>query len=161
VVPLAGIRDASGERERFERFAAVAEPELRRAAVAWYGVDVGADVTADALEYAWQHWADVELMANPVGYLFRVAQSRSRRYRRRPVCMPAIPTAEIPDIDPRLPPALEALTPRQRTAVLLVHAFGWTYAEASDAIGCSVSTLRNHLDRGMRRLRNEIGDGSA
>jgi hypothetical protein len=40
-------------------------------------------------------------MANPVGYLFRVGQSRNRRYRRRVVALPAIPELGLPDVDPR------------------------------------------------------------
>ena len=144
--------------ERFETFAAATGPRLRRVLVAWYGVDVGADLASDALAYAWEHWADVEAMGNPVGYLFRVAQSRSRRYRRRPVHLPAVPVTELPDVHPRLPDALSRLSARQRAAVILVHAHGWTYAEVSGALGCSVSTLRNHLQRGMRRLRDELGD---
>ncbi len=143
--------------ERFRRFAAETEPRLRRVLVAWYGTEVGAEVTADALAFAWERWASVEPMENPVGYLFRVAQSRSRRYRRRPVALPSVPPAEFPEIDPGLPVALAALSPRQRSAVLLVHAHGWTYAETATALECTVSTVRNHLDRGMRRLREHLG----
>jgi DNA-directed RNA polymerase specialized sigma24 family protein len=75
--------------------------------------------------------------------------------------MPAVPRAELPEIDPRLPGALAALSARQRAAVLLVHAHGWTYDDAAGALGCSVSTLRNHLDRGMRRLRSTLGGDDA
>jgi DNA-directed RNA polymerase specialized sigma24 family protein len=96
-------------------------------------------------------------MDNPVGYLFRVGQSKSRRYRRRRVLLPAVVDADLPDVDPRLPVALARLSPRQRAAVLLVHAHQFTYVEAAEALGCSVSTLRNHLDRGMRRLRAQLG----
>jgi RNA polymerase sigma-70 factor (ECF subfamily) len=153
--------EEEGAPERFARFASGAEPRLRRVLVAWYGVDVGVEVTADAMAVAWERWAEIEPMANPTGYLFRVAQSRSRRYRRRVVAMPAVPAAELPDIDPKLPAALKRLTAQQRTAVLLVHAHGWTYAEAADALECSVSTLRNHLDRGMRKLRAFLGEPNA
>jgi RNA polymerase sigma factor (sigma-70 family) len=147
--------------QRFADFAATAEPRLRRVLVAWYGVDIGAEVTADAMAVAWERWSEIESMANPTGYLFRVAQSRSRRYRRRPVALPAISSVELPDVDPRLPSALANLTAQQRAAVLLVHAHGWTYAEAAEVLECSVSTLRNHLDRGMRKLRASLGDDHA
>ena len=43
----------------------------------------------------------------------------------------------------------------------LSHAHGWTQSEAADALGCSVSTLRNHLDRGLRRLRAALGGEDA
>lgn len=156
------MSEAAGTtEERFSRFASDVEPRLRRALVAWYGVEVGREVTADALGLAWERWDAVEAMANPVGYLFRVGQSRSRRYRRRAVVLPAVPVLELPDVDPRLPRALAVLSHRQRAAVLLVHAHGWTQVEAADALGCSVSTVRNHLDRGMRRLRASLGDDNA
>jgi DNA-directed RNA polymerase specialized sigma24 family protein len=147
--------------ERFSRFVAEIEPRLRRALVAFYGVDVGSEATADALAVAWERWPELESMSNPVGYLFRVGQSRSRRYRRRVLVLPAVPVAELPDVDPRLPAALARLSHRQRAAVLLVHAHGWTRAETADALGCSISTVRNHLDRGLRRLRADLGGNDA
>jgi DNA-directed RNA polymerase specialized sigma24 family protein len=158
---MAAMSEAGTREERFSRFAADVEPRLKRALVAWYGVEVGSEATADALELAWERWESVEAMANPVGYLFRVGQSRSRRYRRRAVGLPAVPASELPDIDPRLPAALAGLSARQRAAVLLVHAHGWTQTEAADALGCGVSSLRNHLERGMRRLRASLGDDDA
>jgi RNA polymerase sigma factor (sigma-70 family) len=158
---MAARSEAGTREERFSRFAADVEPRLKRALVAWYGVEVGSEATADALELAWERWESVEAMENPVGYLFRVGQSRSRRYRRRAVRLPAVPASELPDIDPRLPAALAGLSARQRAAVLLVHAHGWTQIEAADALGCSVSSVRNHLERGMRRLRASLGDDNA
>jgi len=79
----------------------------------------------------------------------------------RPVVLPAVPASDLPEIDPRLPRALAGLSSQQRAAVLLVHAHGWTLAETADALGCGVSTVRNHLDRGMRRLRASLGDDDA
>jgi DNA-directed RNA polymerase specialized sigma24 family protein len=158
---MAAMSEAGTREERFSRFAADVEPRLKRALVAWYGVEVGSEATADALELAWERWDTLETMTNPVGYLFRVGQSRSRRYRRRTVGLPAVPSSEAPDIDPRLPVALARLSHQQRAAVLLVHAHGWTQTEAADALGCGVSSLRNHLERGMRRLRASLGDDDA
>jgi RNA polymerase sigma factor (sigma-70 family) len=156
------MSEATGKTgERFSRFVAEIEPRLRRALVAFYGVEVGSEATADALAVAWERWDSVESMANPIGYLFRVGQSRSRRYRRRAVVLPAVPESELPEIDPRLPRALAGLSDRQRAAVLLVHAHGWTQTETAEALGCSVSTVRNHLERGMRRLRGTLGGNDA
>ena len=145
-------------REDFAAFVAAVGPAPAPCAlVAWCGVDVGTEATADAMAYAWEHWAELAVMDNPGGYLFRVGQSRSRRYRRRPVQLPAVPVTELPDVDPRLPAALAALSPQQRTAVLLVHAHDLTYADAAALLDCSVSTLRNHLDRALIRLRDRLG----
>jgi DNA-directed RNA polymerase specialized sigma24 family protein len=68
----------------------------------------------------------------------------------------------VPDIestfDPRLPRALERLSPRQRSAVVLICVHDWTYPAASAALGVSESTLRNHVRRGLDSLRRELGE---
>jgi RNA polymerase sigma-70 factor (ECF subfamily) len=130
--------------------------QLRRALVAMYGSDVGHDVAADVLAYAFENWDRVRAMQNPAGFLFRVGQSRSRRYRRRPVVFPAVPPTERHEVAYDLPAAIARLSPRQRLAVILVHAHGYTLLAAADTLGVSISTLRNHLERGMRRLREEL-----
>jgi hypothetical protein len=68
------VRDDDG----FEDFFAVAEPRLRRALVAAYGIERGREAAAEALAYGWEHWSKVRAMKNPTGYLYRVGQSRSR-----------------------------------------------------------------------------------
>jgi RNA polymerase sigma-70 factor (ECF subfamily) len=59
----------------------------------------------------------------------------------------------MPVGDHGLHEALTRLTPDQRAAVMLVHAHGYRYAEAADLLDIPVSTLKNHLHRGGRRLR--------
>jgi RNA polymerase sigma factor (sigma-70 family) len=59
--------------------------------------------------------------------------------------------------EPALVAALGRLTTSQRVAVVLVHCYGYTLAEAADVQGCSVSTLRNHLSRGLAALRTALG----
>jgi DNA-directed RNA polymerase specialized sigma24 family protein len=142
--------------ERFAAFDAMARPRLQRALVARYGVDVGVEAAADALAYGWEHWVRVEAMANPVGYLYRVGQTAARRHRRRPVRLPAEEPTRLGDPEPGLRVALTKLTEDQRAAVLLVHAYGWSYAEAAQVLDIPVSSLRNHLHRGMARLRRHL-----
>jgi RNA polymerase sigma factor (sigma-70 family) len=139
----------------FETFIAAAQPRLRRAFVARFGVEHGNDVTADVLAYAWEHWETLASAANPVGLLYRVGQSRARRYRRwaRPPTFPAEPSLPGSHFEPGLGAALGRLSDDQRVAVILVHSYGWTYAEAAEALGIPISTFRNHLHRGMTRLR--------
>ena len=66
------------------------------------------------------------------------------------------PEHREPWIEPKLPVALERLSVKQRTAVVLVHCFGWSLSEAADLTGVGKSTLQTHLDRGMARLRAEL-----
>jgi len=65
--------------QTFEAFVAEAEPRLRRALIGAVGTDRVGDAVAEALAYAWENWATVSLFDNPVGYLYRVGQSKVRR----------------------------------------------------------------------------------
>jgi RNA polymerase sigma factor (sigma-70 family) len=98
-------------------------------------------------------------MANPVGFLYRVAQSNARRYLRweRPVRFPPEDSGERMAPEPGLPAALAALREAHRVAVLLVHAHGWTYREVAAVLDVPESTVRNHVHRGMRKLRRSMG----
>lgn len=137
----------------FDKFAADARPRLVRALAPVRG-DRAADGAAEALAYAWEHWPEVRLMANPIGYLYRVGQSRTRAR-----LVPNLPRPEflgLPEVEPKLVPALLRLPETQRAAVWLVHACQWTYAEVAEALGTSTSTVGNHVARGMARLRKEL-----
>lgn len=140
----------------FEDFVASAERRLRAGLVAAYGPEVGAEVTAEALAYAWSHWDQVKVMTNPVGYLYRVGQSTSRRYVRRPTFLPLVAETDLPRFEPGLAPALEELTEPQRVAVVLVHGLGWSLRETADVLDVSVSTVRTHVHRGMTKLRTAL-----
>lgn len=133
--------------------------QLRQALIAAYGPDVGADVTADALVYAWEHWERVREMRNPAGYLYRVGQSRARRgIFRRPPPYPRPRMYETPAwFEPELERALASLSQQQRAAIILVHGYGWQITEIAETWGVAFSTVRAHIDRGMRKLRKRLG----
>jgi DNA-directed RNA polymerase specialized sigma24 family protein len=40
---------------------------------------------------------------------------------------------------------------------MLVHGFEWTLAEVAHFWGISFSTVKEHVDKGMARLRGELG----
>jgi RNA polymerase sigma factor (sigma-70 family) len=140
----------------FTEFFAEAEPRLRRAFVAAYGPERGREAAAEALTHAWEHWERVKEMDNAIGFLYRVGQSRSRP-RRRPRPFP--PAAETPDqwVEPQLPDALNRLSERERTAVVLIEGFGWTFREVADTIGVSVSSVQSYFERGLHKLRTALG----
>jgi DNA-directed RNA polymerase specialized sigma24 family protein len=143
----------------FEAFFAEAEPLLRRALVAGYGGDIGREATAEALTHAWQHWDRIASMSNPTGYVYRVGERWARRHRgrgRRRAAPPAPPPPE-PRFEPRLVPALAALSRRQRQVVTLVHGLGLSHAETADVLGLSRSTVQNHVERGLAALRVALG----
>ena len=142
----------------FEEFVRDAEPRLRRALIGAVGTDRVEDAVGEALAYAFAHWSDVKTMNNPVGYLYRVGQSRVRRrkplrlFRREPVSMP--------EIEPGLVDALVALPDSQRIAVWLAHGCGWSHAEIAEVLSTSSSTVATHVARGLDRLRSELGVAS-
>jgi RNA polymerase sigma-70 factor (ECF subfamily) len=142
------------DREGFERFVADVEPRLRRALVALRGPEQGREAVAEALAWAWEHRERALALDNPAGYLYRVGQSRTRG--RRPVWGPAAEPGRLPDVEPRLPAALAALSERQRVAVFLAHGCGWTHGEVAELLGISASSVANHVARGMARLRAEL-----
>lgn len=136
---------------------------LRRALVARYGVDVGVEATNDALLVAWREWADVSQMDNPVGYLYRAGQSAARpsmrwRSRTAPLDFPAEPAGPQPPDSIDLFDALRRLNASQRVAVVLVKSHGHTYAEVAEALGISEAAVGNHVRRGLRALRTQLGE---
>ena len=143
------------EQAAFRAFVDEVGPRLRRAFTLLRGVDGGADATAEALAWAWEHWAEVQTMANPAGYLYRVGSSRTRP--RRPRFSPPPVPMDASGFEPGLVPALARLSVRQRTAVVLIHGCGWTHQEVADALGVSRSSVGTHVERAMSSLRKELG----
>ena len=140
----------------FESFAAEAEPKLRRAFAGALGVARQADAVAEALAYAWEEWEKVQEMKYPLGYLFRVGQSRTRP--RKPLRLPPIEHASGDStFEPGLPAALMALPDTQRTAVWLAHGCNWSHQEIAEVLDVSTSTVSTHVNRGLERLRKELG----
>jgi DNA-directed RNA polymerase specialized sigma24 family protein len=148
---------AEVETVEFDAFIADAQARLARAFVSAYGRERGEEALAEALAYAWSHFEDLSAMANPVGYLFRVGQSRTRP-RKRPVVFPVPATVGIPDVEPQLVDALAQLSERQRVCVLLVHVYEWTHQEVADLLGVSTSSVQVHVTRARDALRAAIGE---
>lgn len=113
-------------------------------------------MAAEALGYAWENWERVSDMDNPVGYLYRVGQSRARRHRRPTPYFPAPPADHEHRFEPALPAALASLTDKQRTVVLLIHSYGWLMTEAAEVLGVGLTTIQKHEERGMAKLRRAL-----
>jgi len=160
-VEVVSVGTALPERADFDDFVADVEPRLRRALVAAYGPEAGREATADALAWAWQHWDRLRGMDNPSGYLWRVGQTAVRNAaRRRQRELSAVVEVELQPVDgfretriePALDGALAELSPQQRAAVVLVHGYSYSLSEAAGVLSCSISTVRNHVQRALRRL---------
>ncbi len=171
----------------FDEFFTTAEPLLRRALVGGFGPDVGREATSEALTYGWKNWERIAGLDNPTGYLYRVGERWALRYLdqtprylkqpkqssdngerslggRSPAEHPAAgPKLEGGDagvpsnIEPGLAAALETLSLRQRQVVVLVASFGLSHSEAAYLLGISRSSIQNHVERGMKKLRTSLG----
>ncbi len=137
----------------FEEFAATSARRVRAALVAAYGPDVGMDAASEAMAYGWENWDRLEAMGNPAGYMFRVGQSAARKLRRPHGLLPAPDPQHLPDVEPKLVPALNDLSEQQRICVVLVHAYGWPQVEVAEMLEITAQTVRTHLHRGMARLQ--------
>jgi len=147
-----------GAEASFDAFFRRIEPRLREALVATYGPADGREAAVEALSWAWEHLDRFDDIQHPVRYLYRVGQTAVRRFSPRPVPLEVSPASGHlePGISAPLASALGRLSAQQRTAVLLVHAFGWSQADVAELFGIAPSTVHEHLNRGLARLREDM-----
>lgn len=138
------------------------EPSLRQALIATYGAVDGREATVDALSWAWEHWDQLAAATNKTGYLYRVGQTATRKFATRDLTLLGDPDDDRrndglpPEFEPNLVPALRGLSDQQRTAVLLVHGYQWSQTEVAELLDITPSTVREHLRRGLDRLRTQL-----
>jgi DNA-directed RNA polymerase specialized sigma24 family protein len=152
------ISDGTTMTSRAE-YLATARPLLERAFVARFGVRDGMEAASDAIEYALANWERVSAMDNPTGYLFKVGHgkaSRAIRRSRRMTALAAEPVTLDRPLDLDLQRALLSLPWEQRVAVVLVHAHGHSYASAAELLDIPITTITNHVQRGMTQLRKAV-----
>ena len=142
----------------FTEWATEAEPKIRQSLTAAFGVQVGKDAAADALAIAWERWARVSVMDNPIGYVYGIGRNKARRMktRRQPMFV-EVPAQLLPQVEPGLPSAVADLPEQQRITVTLLHGYGWTMSEVAELLGTKKSTVQNHAERGLTKLRNALG----
>lgn len=140
----------------FAAFLAEHEPRVQRALVATHGVLEGRSAAQAAMTWAWEHWDRVGKLSNVGGYLYRVGMTAATRSRPRDVVTdhPMIDSVSSEfGVDPDVLAALDALSPQQRAAVVLVHGHGYTLRDAGEVLGLNPSTVRIHVRRGLTKLR--------
>ena len=119
------------------------------------------DIAQDAFLRVWERWGRVSQMDDPVGYLHRTAINLFRDHRRRLVLAlkRAVRLSPPPDeyhvVEARLVAAsvLGSLTPRQRAALVLTEALGYSAEEAGELLGIKGSTVRALLFQARTALR--------
>lgn len=137
-------------------------PRLTEALIARCGPEVGTEAAGDSIVWALSNPEKALGATNPIGLLYRVGQSKARpglRWTRRradPLADDWLQSVDVRPIDPTLVRALGILTLDQRTAVLLVHAFGWTVREVAELRELPTTAVTNHLHRGLAKLRTLV-----
>lgn len=153
---MLGLDDTSS----FERFMADNEPRVRRALISGFGSRLGREATVDAFEYGWEHWDRIRRYSNPAGYLYRTGVRcalKARRKEAKRFGFEADRSSGEVWAEPKLDGSLDRLTNSQRVCVVLVHGFDWTYQEVADFLEVKRSTVQRHVDRGMSKLRSDLG----
>lgn len=152
-------------------FEAYLDAELERlttfAAVLTGDRQLAHDILTDALLKAWRKWPRVQAAREPGSYVraivTRTYLDHHRTAQRRTAKLPAIwshsrpafeadPAGGIADRD-AVGRALDSLSPRERSAIVLKYYDDLTTDEIAAAMGCRATTVRTHLRTGLRRLR--------
>ncbi|GAB4052755.1 SigE family RNA polymerase sigma factor [Catellatospora paridis] len=122
------------------------------------------DLVQTALAKAAARWRQIVAHGQPEAYVRRIMiNERITWWRRRP----ARPVAQVPDWagpdEPRqivdritLGQALDTLTPRQRTVVVLRFYEDLSEAETADAMGCSIGTVKSQTHVALGHLRRAL-----
>lgn len=88
-----------------------------------------------------------------------MGRTAATRARGRDVPAPHLVEQTTDDcmaFEPGLMPALRALSAPRRTAVLLVHGYGYTLREAAELVGVTASTIHRDCDRALTELRAHL-----
>lgn len=107
------------------------------------------DLAQEAFTRVFERWDTVAAMEDPAGYLHRTAMNLFRNhYRRTRVALGrAVGAGPVQDVFKPVEDrdaaarALGALTPRQRAALVLTEAIGYSGEEAGDLLGIKASTV--------------------
>jgi RNA polymerase sigma-70 factor (sigma-E family) len=147
----------------FDTFVAAAWPRLRQAAFALTGNTPDAeDLLQAVLVRAYAAWPRIR-RDDPVAYVRRGLVNGYIDTWRRRQRLRLEPVEEVPDVtydldagaDERvdLRATLAALTPRERTMVVMRYYLDQPEAEVALALGCSTGTVKSTCSRAVARLR--------
>lgn len=117
---------------------------------------------------AFQSWLTRLTVNQAIDHLRRTRRHREALRGTQPEAGPHEPAGREVDetdrragqreIDARVQQALDVLSPAQRTTFVLRHYEGMPLAEIAPVLGCSVGSVKVHLFRALRKLRDELSD---
>ena len=124
------------------------------------------DIGQEAFVRLLERWDRVASMADPVGYLYRVAMNIFRsRYRRARLAARRVFVTPEPDlmsgIEERdvVARMLDLLNPKQRAALVLTTMLDYSSDEAGEIMGMSGSSVRVLTTRARALLRDTVSEG--
>ena len=156
-----------GSRPPFEQVVEEHGPTVMRVCRAILDPADAEDAWIDTFVSAIRAYPELRPDSNVRGWLVTIAHNRAidllRAARRRPV-----PTDRVPDRHPTTPDAtdadghdalraaLDALAPKQRTAVVYRHLGDLPYPEIARAMGTSETAARRNVSDGIAKLRTRL-----
>jgi RNA polymerase sigma factor (sigma-70 family) len=157
-----------GSRPPFEQVVEEHGPTVMRVCRAILDPVDAEDAWIDTFVSAMRAYPELQPDSNVRGWLVTIAHNRAvdvlRAARRRPV-----PTERVPDQQLTTPQvtdgadgrdelraALDALAPKQRTAVVYRHLGDLPYPEIAQAMGTSEAAARRNVSDGIARLRTRL-----
>lgn len=159
--------EVAGRASGFEGFFRAEHVRLLRALYVVTGNEGEAEeLMQEAFLRVWERWDRVQVMGDPVGYLYRIAmnawRSRGRRLARaakRAIGGVGTPPDQFAEVDERdaVMRALAHLTPRQRAALVLTEMVGYSSEEAGPMLGVKAVTVRVLASQGRDALRKTMG----
>lgn len=147
----------------FEDWYRTVHPRLVTSMAAVFGdPDLAREIADEAIVRAYERWDRVGAMANPAGWVYRVAINVGRRRHRRRsletrlLRRERIPLVPGPTEDLRL--LVADLPPRQQLAVVLRHVGQLSEPEIGEAMGVTRGTVSATLRAAHRTLREHLGE---
>lgn len=137
----------------------------RTAALVARDPQLGPDIAQEAFARLYERWDRMASPEHARNFVFRVAVNLARSHLRRRLAAPfglSGPERASRDETGRTDDwlsvcgALEALSPKQRAAVVLVDYADMDAAGAAAVLGTAEATVRVHLMRGRRALRGRL-----
>jgi RNA polymerase sigma-70 factor (sigma-E family) len=169
----------AAQEESFREFVEGSWNRLLRTAYLLTG-DHGAaeDLVQTALMRTYRHWGRIESYDSPEAYVRRVmVNANVSAWRRRKAIVHVV--AEPPEpaagtgagfgagsgagdhqdtyaVRDELWRAVQAMSPRMRTAFVLRYFEDLSEAEVASVMGCAVGTVKSQIARGLTKLRGEL-----
>lgn len=155
--------DVQGLTLGFESFYDRSWSDIYRAvAIAVEDADLAREAVDEALTRAFEKWSSVSGMANPEGWVYRVAVNWSRSVLRRRLIGSrkrqnfrwSLEDVEVPD--PQVVDAVRGLPVHQRDIVVARFLFDMSEKATAEAFGIPIGTVKSRVNRALSTLREVL-----